>query len=162
MSLRLQVHSAVREGRTAELEELVIANSKSVRHLVSLSYEADPEVRKRAAEGIALAADHHPKVVQSVIRRFVWAMNDESGTNALTAPDVLLAIARKCPRILLPMVPDLTRLAADEGLNEGLAATLRTLAESCPGEVGQRLERSINSRFEEQGGRRAATCRTER
>ena len=41
----------------------------------------------------AVAARHHPDLVQQVVRRLVWAMNDESGTNALTAPEVVKAVA---------------------------------------------------------------------
>jgi hypothetical protein len=70
-------------------------------------------------------------------------MNDEAATNALTAPEVLQAIADVCPELLLPMVPDLTRLAADPGLQEGLAKTLKTVARRCPGKVGESLARSL-------------------
>ncbi len=93
----------------------------AIRYLVGMSYNADPEIRKTATRGIALAARHHPKRVQEVVRRLIWAMNDESATNALTAPEVLEAIAEETPELLLPMVPDLTRLAADPGLHEGLS-----------------------------------------
>ena len=91
-----------------------------------------------------MAARHHPKVVQDVVRRLVWAMNDESATNALTAPEVLHAIADERPELLLPVVPDLTRLAADPGLQEGLAKTLKTLADRLPGKVGEAFSRSLN------------------
>jgi hypothetical protein len=74
-------------------------------------------------------------------------MNDESGTNALTAPEVIQAIAAEEPELLLPLVPDLTRLTADPGLREGLAKALKTVAEKCPGEVGARLSASLRKRF---------------
>ena len=48
------------------------------------------------------------------------------------------------PELLLPMVPDLTRLAADPGLQEGIAKTLKTVASRCPGKVGEILGRSLN------------------
>ena len=70
-------------------------------------------------------------------------MNDESATNALTAPEVLEAIAAENPELLLPVVPDMTRLAADPGLHGGLARTLRTIANRCPGKVGELLGRSL-------------------
>ncbi len=151
MSLRDQVRAAALEGRSEELAELATRERKAVRHLMGLSYEQDPEVRARAAAALGVAALHHTKLMESNVRRLVWAMNDESGTNALTAPEVLLAIARSNPRLLLPVVPDLARLATDEGLREGLAATLEVVREACPGEVGPLLGRSINERFEEGG-----------
>jgi hypothetical protein len=127
-----------------ELEELVESEPRAIRYFVGMSYHSDPEIRKTATRGVALAARHHPKLVQDIIRRLVWAMNDESATNALTAPEVLQAIADERPELLLPMVPDLTRLAADPGLQEGLAKTLRTVASRCPGKVGKSFSKSLN------------------
>jgi hypothetical protein len=116
-----------------------------------MSYHSDAEIRRTAARGVALAARHHPKLVQGVVRRLVWAMNDEAATNALTAPEVLQAIANEKPEILLPMVPDLARLASDPGLQEGLAKTLKTVAKKCPGQVGASLSRSLNECLEPSG-----------
>jgi hypothetical protein len=116
-----------------------------------MSYHTNPEIRKTAVRGVALAARYHPELVQNVVRRLVWAMNDESATNALTAPEVLLAIAGERPELLLPVVPDLTRLAGDPGLQDGLAKTLKTVARRCPGKVGASLSRSLNEWCESSG-----------
>jgi hypothetical protein len=129
------------------MEELVNSEPRVVRHLLGHTYHPDPVVRKVASCGLALAARHHPELIQEVARRLVWAMNDESGANALTAPEVLKTIAEERPEILLPLVPDLTRLTADPGLKEGLIATLKIISEGCPGEVGQSLAQSLNKRF---------------
>jgi hypothetical protein len=134
-----------------ELEELVESEPRAIRYLLGMSYDADPEVRERAKRGVALASRYHPKLVQEAVRRLVWAMNDESGTNALSAPAVLQAIADENPELLLPMVPDLTRLAADPGLQEGIAKTLKTVASRCPGKVGEILGRSLNECRESSG-----------
>jgi hypothetical protein len=147
MSLRARVKEAVEQGRLEELEPLVAQEPRAVRFLLGLSYRPEAEVRAAAAAGIGLAARHHPRLVQGVARRLVWAMNDESGTNALTAPEVLRAVARERPKLLLPLVPDLIRLAGDAGLHEGLAETLRIIAARCPGLVGESLERELNKRF---------------
>jgi hypothetical protein len=145
VSLRARVHEMVRVGMAdGELEELVEREPRAVRYLVGMSYHADPEIRKTATRGVALAARHHPKLVQDIVRRLVWAMNDESATNAVTAPEVLQAIADEKPELLLPMVPDLTRLASDPGLQEGLAGTLKTIASRCPGKVGTIFSKSLN------------------
>ena len=101
----------------------------------------------RADKGIARAARYHQKLVQSVVRRLIWAMNDESGTNAQTAPAVLLAIAGEDPELLLPMLPDIVRLAGDRGLHDGLSRTLRIVKDSCPGKIGKSLSRALNQRF---------------
>lgn len=145
MSLRARIHEAVRRGlMNGELEELVRSEPRAIRYLLGMSYNLDLEIRRTAARGVALASKHHPKLVQNVVRRLIWAMNDEAGTNALTAPEVLRAIAEERPELLLPVVADLTRLAADPGLQVGLAGTLRTVAKRCPGKVGEMLGRSLS------------------
>lgn len=152
MSLRSQIHDAVRGGLAdGELEELVANEPRTIRYLLGMSYNADPEIRKTATRGIALAAKHHPKRVQEVVRRLIWAMNDESATNALTAPEVLEAIADETPELLLPMVPDLARLAADHGLREGLSRTLKTVSSRCPGKVGEMMSRSLRECVDSEG-----------
>ena len=145
MSLRERIHETVRRGEmNGELEELVENEPRAIRYLLGMSYNPDPEIRETATRGVALASRYHPKLIQEAVRRLIWAMNDESGTNALSAPAVLQAIADENPELLLPMVPDLTRLAADPGLQEGIAKTLKTVAIRCPGKVGKILGRSLN------------------
>lgn len=139
--LRRRLRQLIESQATSEINELVAADAAAVRHLLSLSYQPDPELRRGAAQVLGVAGKYHPQAVQNVIRRLVWAMNDESGTNAATAPEVLSAIAEERPELLLPMVPDLIRLAADERLREGLTRALRTVAQRCPGHVAEGLTR---------------------
>lgn len=150
MSLRDEVKHAIEEGETGRfraMEELVAEEPRAVRHLLGMTYHPESAKRNAAARGLALASRYHPKLVQEVVRRLVWAMNDESGTNALTAPEVIRAVAQEEPHLLLPVVPDLIRLAADPGLHDGLSAALRSVSESCPGKVGESLSKSLQKRF---------------
>lgn len=147
MSLREDVKWLVEEDRLAELGELIAEDPRTVRYVLGLTYRPEPELRARAARGMGMAARNHPELVENIVRRLVWAMNDESGTNALTVPDVLQAIADERPDILLPVVPDLTRLVTDEGLKEGLTAVLETVTAGCPGAVGRGIQDSLNKRL---------------
>jgi hypothetical protein len=142
--LRRQVEQLVRERRFDELDELVAEKPRTVRHLLSLSYQPDDEIREAAAQGLARATRHHPDLLQNVVRRLIWAMNEESGTNAQSAPAVLQAIAEEDAEFLLPVLPDLIRLAADEGLYRGLAKTLLIIKDSCPGKIGRSLGEALN------------------
>ena len=151
MNLRQQVEQAVESGDWKEMESLVADNPRTVRFLLGMTYQDDAQRRQRAARAIALAGRYHKKLVQNVVRRLVWAMNDESGTNAQTAPEVLEAIAKERPELLLPFVADLTRLAADGGLQAGLARTLRAVTQGCPGEVGQRMTRALGESMKRGG-----------
>ena len=147
MSLKTRTHIAVRNGSDDELDRLVSEEPGAVRHALGLTYHEERGIRKRAARAVALASRRHPSLVQNVIRRLVWAMNDESGTNAATAPEVLQEIADENPKLLLPMLPDLVRLSADPELSEGLAAALRTVSRRYPGEIGRQLAESLNKRI---------------
>jgi len=144
VNLRARTLQAVRSG---DVEDLVASEPRAVRYLLGLTYHENEELREKAARGVALAARYHPKLIQNVVRRLIWAMNDESATNAVTAPQVLAAIACEQPELLLPVVPDMTRLAADPSLHDGLAKALRTVASRCPGKVGERLGESLAGRF---------------
>jgi len=152
VSLRRQVKEAVEEGNLAMVEELMVGDRRAVRHVLGHTYRPDEDVRRHACRAIALAGRHYKKLVRGIIRRLVWAMNEESATNALTAPQVIEAIAEEDPELLLPMVPDLCRLAADDGLNEGLSAALTIVQERCPGRVGELMQKSLNKQLDE-GGR---------
>jgi len=144
MNLKTQVLDFVTNGETAALDELVAAHPRSIRFLVGCSYRSEPRVRETACRAIGRAGHHYPLLVQQVVRRLVWAMNEESGTNALTAPAVVRSVADETPELLRPLVPDLTRLAADEGLHAGLAEILEILAAKFPGSVGRGIEETLN------------------
>lgn len=144
MSLKARTYAAVLNGSDDELKSLVSEEPGAVRHALGLTYHEECGIRRQAARAVALASRRHPVMVQNVIRRLVWAMNDESGTNATTAPEVLQAIADEMPELLLPMLPDLVRLSADTKLREGLATTLRTVSRRCPGEIGRQMAESLN------------------
>lgn len=146
LSLRKLVNTAIEHGQTGDfviMEQMVAEEPRAIRHLLGLTYHPEPRTRETAAKGLALASRYHPKLVQEVMKRLVWAMNDESGTNALTAPEVIQAIAEEEPALLIPLVPDLTRLAADPGLRDGLSAALKTVSLHCPGKVGESLSKSL-------------------
>ena len=115
MSLRKEVKTAVEEGRLNDVEKMIAEDKRAIRHALGHTYHPDDEIRATACRAIGLAGRYHKKLVKSVVRNLVWAMNEESGANALAAPQVIVAIAEETPELLLPMVPDLCRLAADEG-----------------------------------------------
>lgn len=149
VTLRKRIEDSIRSGQLEELEAIVTTDRRAVRHLVSLSYSLDAVTRERAARGVAVASRHHPKLIANIVRRLIWSMNDESGTNAVSAPDVIRAIAEERPEILIPVLPDLIRLSGDESLHEGLSKALRTIAARHPGEIALCLEKALTERMNE-------------
>jgi len=128
VSAREMVMDAVRQGRLDDLPALAVADPRALRHLLALAYRPEPEIQAAAGRAIAAASRHHPELVQEMARRLLWAMNDESGTQALTAPEVLRAIAEESPDLLLPLLPELLRLTADPGLHDALVGVARLVA----------------------------------
>lgn len=145
MSVREQVAEAVRSRRFDDLASFVASEKRALRHLVALTYRPEPAVREAASRGLALASRHHPKLVLEVARRLVWSMNDESGTNAVTAPEVLRAIAEESPELLVPLVPSLLALTADPGLREGLVEVVRIVARHDPKAAVSGMNRALAS-----------------
>jgi hypothetical protein len=138
------LEQAVREKRLDDVEGIVSEDAGALRHLVRLMYELDDEVRRTAARGIALATRHHPRAVEQIVKRLVWAMNEESGTNAEYAPEVLHAIALENPELLVPVAPDLVRLAGDVSLYDELSEVLHEVVRQCPGKVSRGITDALN------------------
>jgi hypothetical protein len=133
------LRAAVGRGDLTEVERLVAADRRLVRTLLGMTYQADPARCAVAADGLALAARHHPELLTDVLRRLIWAMNDESGTNAMNAPLVIRRIAESEPRLLVGLVPDLLRLTADPVLRDELVAAVRRVAELLPAQAAAAL-----------------------
>lgn len=151
MNVRERVAEAVRESRFDDLAALVASEKSALRYLVALTYRPESDVRAAAARGVALASRHHPQLVQEVARRLVWSMNDESGTYAVTAPEVLRAIAEESPELLLPLVPSLLGLTADPGLREALVEVVRIVARHDPKAAANGMARALASCGERKG-----------
>jgi len=154
MSLKSQVRDLIEQGKLDELTDLTCEEPKALRYVVAMTYRPEPELHAAACRGVAMASRHDPELVEQTVRRLVWAMNDESGTNALSAPGVILAIAKENPQLLIPMIPDLTRLSADEGLRDRLVEALELITEAYPGSAGRQIQQSLNKKFADQRKRR--------
>ena len=146
--LRKLVKQFVESRNEAELEQLIKEDSRSIRHLIGMSYQLDQTIQETVAKGVQFATKHHPSQIGSVIKRLLWAMDELSGTNAQSAPGLLQAIAKQDPELLLPYVPELVRLSKDEALHDGIADALCIVVHKCPGQVGARMSRRLQERIE--------------
>jgi hypothetical protein len=152
VSLRDDLRQAVQAGDLDAIEGIVAAEKKTIRYLVGMVYGGDTETRKIVSRGLALAARHHPKMVEQVLIRLVWAMDGKSGTNAQVVPEVLREIAAEKPELLVPILPELGRLVVgDAGLYEGIYDTVRIVRERCPGQVSEKIARAVKERIRDSG-----------
>ena len=128
MGLKEQLWTVLERKDRSGLRELVASNPRAIRHLLGWCYLRQRWIRAESIHGLVIAAEYHPRLVRRVIERLVWAMNEESGTNACFVPDVLLEIARLRPELVEPVIPELNRAAAeDQTIGKRAAAVLDLL-----------------------------------
>ncbi len=147
MTGRDDIRAAVFTGNFDDVEAIVSKEPRSVRRIVGLMYGLDGDARKNCAKALVIAAKHHPKLIKRVVKNLVWAMDEQSGTYAPAAPEILKTIADDNPELLVPVMGELVRLAGDSSLSEGLGSTLRVVANRCPGELGRKLATSLGTQM---------------
>lgn len=119
-------------GRQDELAGLAAGNRRVVRHLVGRLWDPDPVVRRAAARALGEAAALHPDLGRDVVRRLLWALNDESGADGRDGLLGLGWIGRAAPGLLAPHVGALVEMAWDDGLRVRLLEALCVAAEGAP------------------------------
>ncbi len=148
MRLKEDLLEAVEQSDLERMEAIVSKEKKAIRYLAGMIYGLNEEKKQIASKGIAIAAKYHPKMVGQLVERIVWAMDSKSGTNAVEVPEILKAIAKEQPKLLIPMVPEMARLAmGDSSMHVGIQETLRLVSASCPGEVSRKLSKALRERM---------------
>lgn len=132
MRLKAMVMELLRSGDREGLEGLVAGQPRAVRHLQGRLWDPDPVIGARAAEALGAAAANHPELGRELLRRALWALNDESATNgAATLPEIG-EIGYRCPMLVAPFVAPMASLLWDDGLRPGILRALCRIAESAP------------------------------
>ncbi len=132
MGLKGVVMEMLRVGDAEGLERLVAANPKAVRPLLGRLWDVDAEVRLHAARALGAAAACHPDLGRDLLRRLLWALNDESATNGAYAVAAIGEIGRRSPRLAAPFIGPMVSHLWDDGLRLGILKALCRIAESAP------------------------------
>jgi hypothetical protein len=140
MGLKEEVTELLRQGREQALADLVSADRRALRPLLGRLWDPDDEIRRRAASAVGTAAVSHADLGVEVIRRLLWALNDESATNGVYGIPALGQIGCRSPELLAPYLPALVSMAWDPGLRLELLRALHAVAEVRPGLVRPHLE----------------------
>ena len=135
MGLTQEVGDLLRSGDDMALARRLAGDRRMVRPLVARLWDEDGAVRARAARALGEAAVHHGDLIRETVRRLVWALNDESGTNGGPGLAALAEIGRRAPEMVGPYVRTLAALVADQGLRVGVVRALTAVAASAPGLV---------------------------
>jgi hypothetical protein len=132
MRLKEKVMELLRQGDTAGLERLVADQPAAVRFLQGRLWDADAEIRESAARALGAAAVAHPELGREVLRRALWALNDESATNGAYMLPAIGEIGNRDPVLASPFVGPMTYYLWDNGLRAGILRALCRIAETAP------------------------------
>lgn len=132
MRLKEVVGEMLRRGESEALDRLVAERPMAVRFLQGRLWDADPDLRHRAAIALASAAEAHPDLGRELLRRALWALNDESGTNGGPMLPAIGEIGRRSPDLVTDFVGPMTSYLWDEGLRPGILDALCRIADNAP------------------------------
>ena len=99
--LKLELHYLLEHNRREELLRWVAEDVRTLQIFSSLLFSPDELIRWRTVEIIGLsAASLEIEAVREMIRRLIWAMNDESGEIIWNAPEVISEILINVPELI--------------------------------------------------------------
>jgi hypothetical protein len=153
MRLKERVMELLRHGDSEGLEELVGENPSAVRFLQGRLWDSDPEIRQRAAVALGAAAAAHPDLGREVLRRALWAINDESATNGSPMLAAVGEIGRRSPDLVAPFVGPMTAYLWDEGLKSGILNALCRIADVAPELIEEVRDRLLAVNVDDTGER---------
>jgi hypothetical protein len=129
--MKREVRKLLIERQYEAIAELAARKRRVLGSLLSLTFDADPQIGWRAVEGMGIAAariaDTDPGPVQEHLRRLVWLLNEESGGICWRAPEAIAEIAHQRPALFASYVPIVIHLLlemAEEDLGHFRAGIL--------------------------------------
>lgn len=132
----------LRRGDEGGLERMVVAEPRAVQPLLGRLWDREPAIAARAARALGAAAAAHPELGRELLRRALWALNDESATNGAPMLPAIAEIACRAPELAAPFVAPMASCLWDDNLRPGILRALSRIAESgggLPNEVVDRL-----------------------
>ncbi len=122
----------LRTGDRQGLDALIAERPVAVRYVLGRLWDSDPGVRERAAEAVGSAAVHHQDLGLELMRRFAWALNDESASNGVNVIPAIAAIAIRVPETAEPFVGQLVGALQDPGLSHEAKKALEAIRRRRP------------------------------
>jgi HEAT repeat protein len=132
MGLKERVMELLRAADGVGLKHLAGGERRAVRPLLARAWDPDPTIRALAASTLGHVAVVHPDLGLEIVRRLMWALNDESATNGVHALAPLGEIGHRAPELLAPFVPALVAMSWDDGLRRELWRALARIADAAP------------------------------
>lgn len=143
MRLKEEIRQRLAQGEDEDeqLRQRVIEEPRCIRLLQARLWDVDASVRRRAAWALGHAAAAHPALGLELIRRLMWALNDESVTHGVYGIPALGEIGRRAPDLLAPFLAAMAVAARDDaGLRPALLRAFETVADVAPRQVAAHVE----------------------
>jgi len=122
----------LRTGDRQGLDALIAERPAAVRHVLGRLWDSDPVLRERAADAVGSVAVHHQELGLELMRRFAWALNDESASNGVNVIPAMAAIAIRAPKMAKPFVGQLVGALRDPGLSHEATRALEAIRRRRP------------------------------
>lgn len=119
-------------GDIQGIETLIAQRPSAMRHILGRLWDEDPELRHNAALAIGRAAAQNPDLCLELLRRFAWALNDESATHGVAVIPALGAIAVEAPEIARPFIGQIVGALDDPGLRSSALGALKFISKRRP------------------------------
>lgn len=123
---------SLRRGEYEGLATQAAQEPGVLRALLGRLWETDQVLRAGAARTLGVLASRQPEKAGELVRRFLWALNDESGTNGAAVVPALEAMAQAAPDVVGPFTGALVAHLDDDGMRAGLLQVLATLQATAP------------------------------
>jgi hypothetical protein len=132
MRLKEAVVELLERGDSDGLERMVAAEPRAVQPLQGRLWDLDPDVRRLAARALGAAAAAHPALGKELLRRAMWALNDEAATNGAPMLPMIGEIGFRAPELVAPFVAPMASYLWDENLQAGILEALARISEVAP------------------------------
>jgi hypothetical protein len=132
MGLKGRVMELLQVGDERRLGALASLQPHANRFLMGRLWDADEALRRRAARALGIVAGAHPEIGTDLLRRLMWALNDESATNGIYGIPAVAEIGFNNPELVAPFIAPLASLSWDDGLRREIISALTRIAEAAP------------------------------
>lgn len=136
--MKERVMQLLAAGDEQGLESLVAESRRAVRPLFGRLWDADEQIRMRAARGLGAAAVAHPDLGRRLLENIHWAVQDEAATNGVYGLPAVGEIGYRSPELVEPFVGPMAALVWDDGLRAAVFQALSRIAEVAPAMVRER------------------------
>ncbi len=137
MGLKETIVELIRRGDSNGLESLAAAEPRAVRHFLGRLWDPDDEARALAARALGASAKAHPELGIEVVRRLIWALNDESAMNGVYGLAALGEIGFTAPEVMAQFIGPMASFLWDDGLRSEILRALARIAKKTPEAVAE-------------------------